>query len=67
MPIWHQLEARGRIRLEVLLRRDEGGKDSKLTGVYEDQNPLCLPEKTSSLEAPLLPDVGQRCRVVDSP
>jgi hypothetical protein len=67
MPIRHQLEARGRIRLEVLLRRDEGGKDAKLTGIQEDQNPLCLPEKMSSLEALLLQDVGQRRRVVDSP
>ena len=38
MPIWKRLEARRRIRMEVLLRRDEDGEDAKAEGVSEEEH-----------------------------
>jgi hypothetical protein len=67
VPIWHQLKPQCCIRLEVLLRWNEGGHDAELTLMEEKKDPLCLLEEISSLEAPFLPDVGQRRHVVNPP
>jgi hypothetical protein len=66
VPVRDQLEPRGCVRLNVLFRGNEGGQDAELTLVKKD-DPLGPLEESPSPEAPFLPDVGQRCRVVDPP
>jgi hypothetical protein len=67
VPVRDQLKPRCCIRLQIILRRNEGRQETQLTLVGEKEDPLGSLEESPSPEAAFLPDVGQHRGVVDPP
>ena len=66
-PNRKRLEARRRIRVEILLRRDEDGKDAKAEGVGEEKHLPGEKKERERYRAALVLHVRQRRRAVRPP
>ena len=67
MPIRQRLEARRRIRVKVLLRRDEHGEDAEAEGVSEEKNFPGEKKEGERYRATFVLHVRQRRRAVRPP